>query len=195
MRELKLIASEPPRGIHAIRAEKGASVENVEAIDVKVIEEKKEQKSMTEEEAATFNDLVDLCEEQQQEINRLTANANLVIDPNVRLQQRPEPESKSLSTTKQFEGGIVIRTDTFIPEHIDDPEAHEAAQTIITLLDEAAELCRQWHSSRRISNELWDSIEGHAGIITTYGRSRVSDTEDAAASAIDIDGTVIPSDE
>ena len=132
MRELKLIASEPPRGIHAIRAEKGASVENAQTIDVKVIEEKKEDKeAMTQEEALAFDGLLDLCSEQEKEINRLTASTKLVITSNVQ-QPESEPQQSGDRLNLQSEWG---NTDAEHWNHIqncDEPDSYKKAQEQLT---------------------------------------------------------------
>ncbi len=107
------------------------NVENVQTIYVHVIEEKKEEKAMTDQEAVVFNGLVDLCTEQKEEINRLSANTNLVSNSNVR-RPESEPQRSGDHLNLQSEWG---NTDAEHWDHIqncDEPDSYKKAQEQLT---------------------------------------------------------------
>jgi hypothetical protein len=112
---------------------------------------------------------------------------------NVRLRQQ-QPE-RSLRSTGGTTDGDTKRSDWFIPDGCPDPEALNAYHDIIHALSQAAELCNEWHSSRRISEELWDSIAGHATGVLSFANSRISTAPDVESGAIDVVGISVTTTE
>ncbi len=87
--------------------------------------------------------------------------------------------------------GVLTRAEWYIPDHIEDREAHAAYQRIIGLLDEAALLANKWMLTRRIDDIQWDEIAGHSQVITSFANCRQSDVTDAEPSPDRADGITI----
>ncbi len=92
---------------------------------------------------------------------------------------------------QRSDDGALTRADWFIPDHIEDREAHFAYQQIIGLLDEAAILSKEWMLTRRIDDSLWDKIIGHSQSIIAFASCRKSDLADTESDREDVDGITI----
>ena len=108
---------------------------------------------------------------------------------NVRLRhQQPE---RSICRTGEPTGGDLQRHTWFVPDGCSDPDALRAYQEIKHLIDQAAGVCDQWHKSRRIDDEQWDSIAGHARVILAFADARISTAPTPKSDAIDVDGIAV----
>ena len=117
---------------------------------------------------------------------RLRTNNNNTPAPNDNVRQHQLERINQRS-----DGGVLARADWFIPDHIEDREAHAAYQQIIGLLDDAGNLTSEWMLTRRIDDVLWNEIIGHAQSIIAFASCRKSDLSDAEPSSDDVDGIVI----
>ena len=148
MRELRLITSEPPRGIHAIRAEKGASVEN-DVIDAEVT-------IVPAEEKATGKSIKDRLKSKPK---TYPSNAN------VRPHQPARQPGRLVQHQPDHQCGVLAPGELTIPEHVQDRDAFSAGQKIIESLSLIYEECERWQKQGRIPAQQWSSIRGYCDYI------------------------------